>query len=304
MSQARIIDGKASAQALCDRLAVAVADLRARRAVTPGLAVIIVGDDPASAVYVRNKGEKARALGMYATTCRLAADVGEDELLRLVRQMNADPSIHGILVQLPLPPGLNASAIMSAIDPAKDVDGFHPLNVGALALGLPTLVPCTPLGCLRLLCETLGDLRGLRAVIAGRSNIVGKPMAQLLLAADCTVSVGHSRSHDLPGLMREADIVVAAVGRPELVRGDWIREGATVIDVGINRVPARDPQAAAQGKTRLVGDVAYEEAAATAGAITPVPGGVGPMTIACLMSNVVTAAYRASGLEPPAEITP
>lgn len=302
MAEARIIDGKGFAAGLRARIAEAVTGLRTTHALVPGLAVVLVGEDPASSIYVRNKGEQTREVGMHSVTHKLTADTSQEALLRLVNQLNNDPSIHGILVQLPLPAHIDAQAVLSAIDPAKDVDGFHVVNAGRLSVGLPALVPCTPLGCLMLLKDTLGDLRGLNAVVVGRSNIVGKPMAQLLLQADCTVTIAHSRTKDLPGVCRQADILVAAVGRPEMVRGDWVKPGATVIDVGINRVPARDPEAAAAGKTRIVGDVAYAEAAAVAGAITPVPGGVGPMTIACLLSNTVTAACRSAGVPVPAGV--
>ncbi|WP_114392237.1 bifunctional methylenetetrahydrofolate dehydrogenase/methenyltetrahydrofolate cyclohydrolase FolD [Oleisolibacter albus] len=303
MSEARIIDGKAFAADLRGRIGQAVQRLRTERALIPGLAVVLVGEDPASQIYVRNKGEQTRESGMHSVTHRLPADTTQEALLRLVDQLNHDPSIHGILVQLPLPAHIDSAAVLAGITPEKDVDGFHVVNAGRLAVGLPALVPCTPLGCLMLLRDTVGSLRGLHAVVVGRSNIVGKPMAQLLLQQDCTVTVAHSRTVDLPAVCRGADILVAAVGRPEMVRGDWIKEGAVVIDVGINRVPARDPVAAAAGKTRLVGDVAFEEAKAVAGAITPVPGGVGPMTIACLLLNTLTAACRTAGIDLPAEVT-
>lgn len=299
MAEARIIDGKGFAAGLRTRIAAAVEQLRTTHALVPGLAVVLVGEDPASQIYVRNKGEQTREVGMHSVTHRLPADTSQEGLLRLVNQLNQDPSIHGILVQLPLPAAIDAQAVLSAIDPAKDVDGFHVVNAGRLSVGLPALVPCTPLGCMMLLKDSVGDLRGMHAVVVGRSNIVGKPMAQLLLAADCTVTIAHSRTRDLAAVCRGADILVAAVGRPEMVRGDWIKEGAVVIDVGINRVPARDPEAAAAGKTRIVGDVAYAEAAAVAGAITPVPGGVGPMTIACLLANTLTAACRSAGVPVP-----
>ena len=289
---ARIIDGKAHAAALREE-----AGRRARRmleltGVQPGLSVVIVGDDPASRLYVRNKGEQAAAAGFRSETHTLPETTSQDELLDLVARLNLDPAVHGILVQLPLPAHMDAQAVLAAIDPAKDVDGFHVINAGRLAVGLPALVPCTPLGCLRLLKAELGQLKGLEAVVVGRSNIVGKPMAQLLLQADCTVTIAHSRTRDLPQVCRRADILVAAVGRAEMIRGDWIKPGATVIDVGINRVPSRDPAKAAEGKTRVVGDVAFEEAVEVAGAVTPVPGGVGPMTIACLLDNTLTAAAR------------
>ncbi len=296
---AKLIDGKAHAQALRDRVAHAVAGLKQSERLTPGLAVVIVGEDPASQVYVRNKGDQALLAGMRSDTHALPDSTTQRELLELIATLNDDPEIHGILVQLPLPPQIESAAVLAAVRPDKDVDGFHVINVGRLATGLPSLVPCTPLGCLMLLKDTLGHhLAGARAVVVGRSNIVGKPMSQLLLAESCTVTVAHSRTRDLPAVCREADILVAAVGRPEMIRGDWIRPGATVIDVGINRVPARDPAKAAEGKTRLVGDVAFEEARQVAGAITPVPGGVGPMTIACLLMNTYTAACRQAGIEP------
>ena len=302
-ARATLIDGKAFAAGLVDRVAAAAARLEAAHGVKPGLAVVIVGDDPASQVYVRNKGETTQRAGMRSDTHRLPDTTAQAELLALIATLNADPGIHGILVQLPLPGHIDASAVLGAIDPDKDVDGFHVVNAGRLAVGLPGLVPCTPLGCLMLLKAELGNLSGLNAVIVGRSNIVGKPMAQLLLAESCTVTVAHSRTRDLPALCRTADILVAAVGRPEMVRGDWIKPGAAVIDVGINRVPSRDPVKAAEGRTRLVGDVAFEEAAAVAGRITPVPGGVGPMTIACLLANTLTACCRIHGLPEPEGLT-
>ena len=297
-ARAEIIDGKAFAAGLIDRVAAAAARLLTDHGVRPGLAVVIVGEDPASQIYVRNKGERTLAAGMRSDTHRLADSTTQAGLLALVADLNADPDIHGILVQLPLPSQIDTAAVLGAIDPDKDVDGFHVVNAGRLAVGLPGLVPCTPMGSVMLLKDALGDLSGLHAVIVGRSNIVGKPMAQLLLAENCTVTVAHSRSRDLPALCRIADILVAAVGRPEMIRGDWIRPGATVIDVGINRVPSRDPVKAAGGGTRLVGDVAFAEAAAVAGRITPVPGGVGPMTIACLLANTYVAACRACGVVP------
>jgi methylenetetrahydrofolate dehydrogenase (NADP+)/methenyltetrahydrofolate cyclohydrolase len=297
-ARATLIDGKAFAAGLVDRVAAASARLMEAHGVRPGLAVVIVGEDPASQVYVRNKGETTRRAGMRSDTHRLAESTSQSELLALIATLNADAGIHGILVQLPLPGHIDASAVLEAIDPDKDVDGFHVVNAGRLAVGQPGMVPCTPLGCLMLLKAELGDLTGLNAVIVGRSNIVGKPMAQLLLAESCTVTIAHSRTRDLPALCRTADILVAAVGRPELVRGDWIKPGAAVIDVGINRLPSRDPVKAAEGKTRLVGDVAFEEAAAVAGRITPVPGGVGPMTIACLLANTYTSARRSAGVAP------
>lgn len=297
-ARASLIDGKAFAAGLVERVAAAAARLETAHAVKPGLAVIIVGEDPASQIYVRNKGETTLRAGMRSETHRMGETTGQHELLALIATLNADPGIHGILVQLPLPAHIDSAAVLGAIDPDKDVDGFHVVNAGRLAVGLPGLVPCTPLGCLMLLKAELGDLSSLNAVIVGRSNIVGKPMAQLLLGESCTVTIAHSRTRDLPALCRTADILVAAVGRPEMIKGDWIRPGATVIDVGINRVPSRDPDKAAQGKTRVVGDVAFEEAATVAGRITPVPGGVGPMTIACLLANTYTAACRSAGITP------
>ena len=297
-TRATLIDGKAFAAGLVDRVAAASTRLEAGHGVKPGLAVVIVGEDPASQVYVRNKGETTLRAGMRSDTHRLPESTTQAELLALIATLNADAGIHGLLVQLPLPGQIDAAAVLDAIDPDKDVDGFHVVNAGRLAVGLPGLVPCTPLGCLMLLKAELGDLTGLNAVIVGRSNIVGKPMAQLLLAESCTVTVAHSRTLDLPALCRTADILVAAVGRPEMVRGDWIKPGAAVIDVGINRVPSRDPVKAADGKTRLVGDVAFDETTGVAGRITPVPGGVGPMTIACLLANTYTAACRSVGIEP------
>jgi methylenetetrahydrofolate dehydrogenase (NADP+) / methenyltetrahydrofolate cyclohydrolase len=298
MAEAKRIDGKAFAEGLVNRITRAVADLQARHGLKPGLAVVIVGEDPASQIYVRNKGERTQAAGMRSDTHRLPAETSQEDLLALISDLNTDPGIHGILVQLPLPGHIDSAAVLGAIDPDKDVDGFHVVNAGRLAVGLPGLVPCTPLGSLMLLKDHLGDLTGLNAVIVGRSNIVGKPMAQLLLAESCTVTVAHSRTRDLPALCRSAEILVAAVGRPEMIRGDWIKPGATVIDVGINRVPSADPEKAARGKTRVVGDVAYAEAVEVAGAITPVPGGVGPMTIACLLMNTWTAACRSAALDP------
>jgi len=277
-----IIDGKMFAAGLLDSIAGEVAMLD----FTPGLAVVLVGDDPASKVYVANKARQTVLAGMKSFEHRLPADTRQEDLLSLVRQLNADPAVHGILVQLPLPKHLDADAVIAAIDPDKDVDGLTVTNAGRLAAGLPGLVPCTPLGCLLLLRDSVADLTGMHAVVIGRSNLVGKPIAQLLLQQNCTVTIAHSRTRDLPALCRTADILIAAVGRPEMVRGDWVKPGAIVIDVGINRVPV------ATGKTRLVGDVAFAEAAEIAGRITPVPGGVGPMTIACLLRNTLTAAQR------------
>ncbi|HRL05392.1 MAG TPA: bifunctional methylenetetrahydrofolate dehydrogenase/methenyltetrahydrofolate cyclohydrolase FolD [Brevundimonas diminuta] len=297
-ARASLIDGKAFSQTLVERVAAAAARLESAHGVKPGLAVVIVGEDPASQLYVRNKGETTLKAGMRSDTHRLPAETTQDELLALIASLNADAGIHGILVQLPLPKHIDSAAVLDAISPDKDVDGFHVVNAGRLAVGLPGMIPCTPLGSLMLLRDQLGDLSGLNAVIVGRSNIVGKPMAQLLLGESCTVTVAHSRTRDLPALCRTADILVAAVGRPEMIKGDWIKPGATVIDVGINRVPSRDPVKAAEGKTRVVGDVDFNEAVEVAGRITPVPGGVGPMTIACLLANTYTAACRAAGVEP------
>ena len=294
MGEARIIDGKAFAAGLRGRIAAAVTGLVAEHGLTPGLAVVLVGENPASQVYVRNKAKQTAETGMRSFEHRLSAETGQDELLALVDRLNRDPAVHGILVQLPLPDQINSQAVLDAIDPAKDVDGFHVINAGRLMTGAgQPLVPCTPLGCTLLLKDRLGELKGMNVVIVGRSNIVGKPLAMLLLAEHCTVTIAHSRTRDLPGLCRTADILVAAVGRAEMIRGDWVKPGATVIDVGINRIEA------GEGKTRLVGDVAFEEAARVAGAITPVPGGVGPMTIACLLANTVTASCRQAGIEPP-----
>lgn len=295
---ADIIDGKAFAADLRGRIAGHVSDLVSRHGVTPGLAVVLMGDNPASAVYVRNKGRQTVEAGMHSEEHRLAADASEAELLALIERLNADPAIHGILVQLPLPGHVDEARVINAVAPEKDVDGFHVINSGRLAVGLPAMVPCTPLGCLMLLRDRLGDLSGARAVVLGRSNIVGKPMAQLLLRDSATVTIAHSRTRDLPALCAEADILVAAVGRPEMVKGDWVRPGGTVIDVGINRVEGAD------GKARIVGDVDYASAAAVAGAITPVPGGVGPMTIACLLANTLTACCRIHGLPEPGGLTP
>jgi len=289
---ARIIDGKAFAAGLRARLAVEVAGLVAR-GVTPGLAVVLVGEDPASQVYVRNKTAQTREVGMASFEHRLPADTSEAALLALIRVLNRNDGVDGILVQLPLPASIDAARVLEAVDPAKDVDGFHPLNVGRLAAGLDAPVPCTPLGCLMLLKDVLGDLAGREAVVIGRSTIVGKPMAALLLRESCTVTIAHSRTRDLPAVVRRGDIVVAAVGKPAMVRGDWIKPGAAVIDVGINRMSLPD------GKSRLIGDVAFDEVAAVAGAITPVPGGVGPMTIACLLHNTLTACRKRRGFDFP-----
>ena len=290
---AKRIDGKAAAQAIRERVAALVPAFERRAGRAPGLATVLVGEDPASAVYVRSKNRSTEEAGMAGFAHNLPATISEYELLQLVIDLNSDERVDGILVQLPLPPHIDSTRVIETIDPSKDVDGFHPVNAGRLASGLPSLVPCTPLGCLFLLKQELGNLTGLEAVVIGRSNIVGKPMAQLLLGENCTVTLAHSRTRDLPAVVRRADIVVAAVGRPEMVRGDWINPGATIIDVGINRVPTDD------GKGRLVGDVAYAEAAEVAAAITPVPGGVGPMTIAMLMRNTLVAAHRRASIVDP-----
>jgi len=290
---ADIIDGKAFSEKVKDRVAAQVEILKNQNNLTPGLAVVLVGEDPASQVYVRNKNRSTVAAGMKSEEIKLPESASQDEVLAVVNRLNDDPSIHGILVQLPLPKQVDEMAVLDAIDPAKDVDGFHVINTGRQAVGLPAMVPCTPLGCIMMLKDRLGDLSGLNAVVVGRSNIVGKPMASLLLAENCTVTIAHSRTRDLPEVCRAADILVAAVGRPKMVEGDWVKPGATVIDVGINRIPTDE------GKTRLVGDVDFEAAKEVAGAITPVPGGVGPMTIACLLANTVTAACRIAGIEEP-----
>ncbi len=286
-----IIDGKAFAAELRGRVATAVSRLGSSHGLIPGLAVVLVGEDPASEVYVRNKGKQTVEVGMASFEHRLSDQTTERELLVLIDQLNSDPTVHGILVQLPLPAQINTHAVINAIDPDKDVDGFHLINVGRLTTGESGLVPCTPLGCMMLLREYAGDLSGQNAVIVGRSNIVGKPMAALLLAAHCTVTVAHSRTKDLTDVCRQADILIAAVGRAEMIQGDWIKPGATVIDVGINRIDGEN------GKKRLVGDVEFASASAVAGAITPVPGGVGPMTIACLLRNTVQAACAANGID-------
>ncbi|WP_102960420.1 bifunctional methylenetetrahydrofolate dehydrogenase/methenyltetrahydrofolate cyclohydrolase FolD [Mangrovicella endophytica] len=299
MSEGKRIDGKAAAARIVDTVRQAVPALTNETGAPPGLAVVIVGEDPASQVYVASKAKMALECGFKSVKHVLPADTAEDDLLDLVRDLNADGSIHGILVQLPLPKQINATEVLREIDPSKDVDGFSPINAGLLATGSPeeAFVPCTPAGAMILLRDALGeDLSGRTAVVVGRSNIVGKPMAQLLLVANATVIVAHSRTKDLAALCRTADIVIAAVGRPEMIRGTDIKEGAVVIDVGINRIDAPER---GEGKTRLVGDVAYDEAIERASAITPVPGGVGPMTIAMLMANTLTAAYRSAGLQPP-----
>ena len=300
MAVAKIIDGLAIAGELRAAVAVEALRMKAASGIVAGLAVVLVGDDPASHVYVKSKSKAAGEAGIKAFDHRLPADVTEVELLGLIAKLNADTSVNGILVQLPLPRQIGADKVLRAIDPGKDVDGFHPINVGRLASGQmgSAFVPCTPLGSLMLLKRTLGRLEGAEAVVIGRSNIVGRPMAQLLLNESCTVTIAHSRTRDLPAVARRADILVAAIGKPRFVTGDWVRRGATVIDVGINRVPA------ANGKTRHVGDVDYDAVSLVAGAITPVPGGVGPMTIACLMANTVTAACRANDLPPPDWLAP
>jgi methylenetetrahydrofolate dehydrogenase (NADP+) / methenyltetrahydrofolate cyclohydrolase len=291
-----VIDGKAFAARVRAQVAAHVARLVEEHGIQPGLAVVLVGEDPASQVYVRNKGVQTIEVGMASVEHKLPVDTSEADLLALIAALNADPKIHGILVQLPLPPHLNSELVINAIDPAKDADGFHISNVGLLGTGQKSMVPCTPLGCLMMLRDHHGSLAGMNAVVVGRSNIVGKPMAQLLLGDSCTVTIAHSRTRDLPAVCRGADILVAAVGRPEMITGDFVKPGATVIDVGINRVE-RD------GKIKLVGDVHYASAAAVAGAITPVPGGVGPMTIACLLANTLTACCRANGLPEPEGLT-
>ncbi|WP_210251140.1 bifunctional methylenetetrahydrofolate dehydrogenase/methenyltetrahydrofolate cyclohydrolase FolD [Bosea sp. F3-2] len=297
-TMAHRIDGKAFAAGIGGEVAKAVHRLRQEYGVTPGLAVVLVGNDPASEVYVRNKARQTVSAGMQSFEHRLEASAGEGEIRALIAGLNADERVHGILVQLPLPAHVDAEAILGAIDPAKDVDGFHPLNVGLTASGQKALVPCTPLGCLMLLRDLHGDLSGRHAVVIGRSNIVGKPMAQLLLRSNCTVTIAHSRSENLPDLCRRADILIAAVGRPEMVKADWVKPGATVIDVGINRI------AAGEGKTRLVGDVDFAAVSEVAGAATPVPGGVGPMTIACLLANTLNACCRSLGIPVNADLTP
>ena len=295
MAEARLIDGKAFASGLRERVGKGVAALKAETGVTPGLATVLVGDDPASQVYVRSKGKMAAELGMASFDHRLSAETTEEELLTLVARLNADPLVNGILVQLPLPQQIETPRVLLAVNPDKDVDGFHPINVGRLGSIAPGArldfpVPCTPLGCSMLLADALGSLAGFHAVVVGRSNLVGRPVAQLLLRANCTVTIAHSRTRDLAAVCRSADILVVAIGKPGFVRGDWIKPGAAVIDVGINRVPT------AEGKTRLVGDVAFAEALPVAAHLTPVPGGVGPMTVACLMYNTLQAARRKAGL--------
>ncbi|MDB9801464.1 bifunctional methylenetetrahydrofolate dehydrogenase/methenyltetrahydrofolate cyclohydrolase FolD [bacterium] len=294
---ATVIDGKAFAATVREKVAAHVTMLKSVHGITPGLAVVLVGEDPASQVYVRSKGKQTVEVGMESFEFKRDDDITEKELLALIDQLNNDPKVHGILVQLPLPAHLDSDLVINSIDPAKDVDGFHISNVGLLGTGQKSMVPCTPLGCLMMLRDHHGSLSGLNAVVVGRSNIVGKPMAQLLLGDSCTVTIAHSRTKDLAEVVRRADIVVAAVGRPEMVIGDWIKPGATVIDVGINRIEKPE------GGTRLVGDADYASCAAVAGAITPVPGGVGPMTIACLLANTITACCRANGLPEPEGLT-
>lgn len=293
MPTSKLIDGKAVAAELRANIAKAVASLKQDHGLQPGLTVVLVGEDPASQVYVRNKAKQTAEVGMQSNEHKLPATASEAELLALVGHLNADPRVHGILVQLPLPRHIDSQKVLNAIDPAKDVDGFHPINAGKLATGEPALVPCTPLGCVILARKVQHDLSGLEAVVIGRSNIVGKPVSQLLLAENCTVTIAHSRSRDLPGVTRRADLVIAAVGRPEMVKGDWIKPGAIVIDVGINRIGSGDT-------AKLVGDVDFAGAVQHARAITPVPGGVGPMTIACLLRNTVQAACASRGLAMPA----
>lgn len=294
---ATVIDGKAFAAKVRAQVGEHVAKIKAEHGITPGLAVVLAGEDPASQVYVRNKGKQTLEAGMNSYEHKLDVTTTQEELLAVIEKLNADPAVHGILCQLPVPDHIDGDTILNAIDPAKDVDGFHISNVGLLGTGQKSMVPCTPLGCLMMLREHHGSLSGLNAVVIGRSNIVGKPMAQLLLGDSCTVTIAHSRTTDLQGVVRQADIVVAAVGRPQMVPGDWIKPGATVIDVGINRIDKPD------GGKRLVGDVDYASCSEVAGAITPVPGGVGPMTIACLLANTLTACCRANDLEEPKGLT-
>jgi methylenetetrahydrofolate dehydrogenase (NADP+)/methenyltetrahydrofolate cyclohydrolase len=297
---AKLIDGKAFAATVREKVAGHVARLKEENGITPGLAVVLVGEDPASQVYVRSKGKQTVEAGMNSYEHKLDVDTSEEDLLALIDKLNNDDSVHGILVQLPLPGHLNEDLVINSIAPEKDVDGFHISNVGLLGTGQKSMVPCTPLGCLMMLRDYHGSLSGLNAVVVGRSNIVGKPMANLLLKDSCTVTIAHSRTKNIEEICKQADIVVAAVGRPEMVTGDWIKPGATVIDVGINRIDAPEK---GEGKTRLVGDCHFDSCAEVAGAITPVPGGVGPMTIACLLANTVTACCRMNGLEEPEGLT-
>lgn len=298
---AQIIDGKTYAAGLRERIAAHVARLKAENGIIPGLAVVIVGHDPASEIYVSQKAKQTVEVGMHSEKYELPEETPEAEVLALVERLNADPNIHGILVQLPLPKHVDTVKVILTISPDKDVDCFTPASVGKVQIGLPGPVACTPLGCLMLLRDFVGNLAGKHAVVVGRSNLVGKPMAQLLLRENCTVTIAHSRTTDLPGIVRQADIVIAAVGRPQMIKGDWIKPGAAVIDVGVNRIPAPEK---GEGKTRLVGDVDYAAALPVAGWITPVPGGVGPMTIACLLANTVTTASLINGLVPPRDLTP
>jgi methylenetetrahydrofolate dehydrogenase (NADP+)/methenyltetrahydrofolate cyclohydrolase len=293
---AEIIDGKVLAEALRAKVTAEVAVLARDHGLKPGLAVVLVGDDPASQIYVRSKGEQSQAAGMHSVTHRLPAETTQAALIALVREFNADTAIHGILVQLPLPKHISEPAVLAVLDPDKDVDGLTVSSAGRLVSGLPALTPCTPVGCMIMLRETLGSLAGKRALVVGRSILVGRPLAQLLLGADCTVTIAHSKTVDLPARCREADVLCAAIGRPQMITGDWIKPGAAVIDIGVNRVPFRDPVAAAAGKTKVVGDVDFKSASKVAGWITPVPGGVGLMTVACLLQNTVTAAKRIAGL--------
>ena len=297
---ADIIDGKAFAAVVRTQVAEHVAQLKEEHDITPGLAVVLVGEDPASQVYVRSKGKQTVEAGMNSYEHKLDAGISEEELLALIDRLNHDPNVHGILVQLPLPGHMNSDLMLNSVNPAKDVDGFHTSNVGLLGTGQKSMVPCTPLGCLMLLRDRLGSLSGRSAVVLGRSNIVGKPMFNLLLKDSCTVTVAHSRTRDIEAVCRQADIVVAAVGRPEMVKGDWIKPGAVVIDVGINRVPAREK---GEGKHRIVGDADFASVSEVAGAITPVPGGVGPMTIACLLANTLTSCCRSHNLPEPEGLT-
>jgi len=294
---AQIIDGHVLSERLKTRVAAEVAELKRDHGLTPGLAVVLVGEDPASQIYVRSKAEESRKAGLHSVVHRLPAETAEAEVAGLVRQLNADPAIHGVLVQLPLPKHISEPRVLAALDPAKDVDGLTVANAGRLASGLDALTPCTPLGCMIMLRESVGDLTGKTALVVGRSVLVGRPVAQLLLGANCTVTIAHSKTRDLPDVCRQAEILVAAIGRPQMIQGDWIRPGAAVIDVGINRAPFRDPVKAAAGKTRVVGDVDFKAASEVAGWITPVPGGVGPMTVACLLLNTLTAAKRIKGLD-------
>ena len=293
---AEIIDGRVFAEQVEARVTAEVAALTRDHGLKPGLAVVLVGDDPASQIYVRSKGEQSLAAGMHSVTHRLPAETSEGALISLVSELNADPAIHGILVQLPVPAHIDESHVLAALDPAKDVDGLTVTSAGRRVSGLPALTSCTPVGCMIMLRETLGDLAGKRALVVGRSLLVGRPLADLLLAANCTVTIAHSKTVDLPDRCREAEILCAAIGRPQMIKGEWIRPGAAVIDVGVNRVPFRDPVAAAAGKTKVVGDVDFKSASKVAGWITPVPGGVGLMTVACLLDNTVTAAKRIAGL--------